>query len=640
MRRTVARNACRTRRRRRTTTPTVFVQRVSQTYVSSRGFPCPRRPRLRGTVVVVCGVSTGGNGDGDAGAEDCDESCLIDSFADELIVEKSLGSLGSIGSLGSLGSAALDEERPDVREKYGATAGEAQAASTSSAEPVQSSSSEFVLIIAACLIGISTGVGVVVFNDAVASVRHLIWGEQMALDGRQLLDTLATDSFGWLRLCGPPVVASLLVGGISWASVAGGGDKKESAPFRKVRERLGRIASAVIGLGTGVSLGPEGPSVEIGVDISQIFIGNLKSGRQHITSLIAAGSGAGVAAGFNAPISGVFFAVESVLQREAGPSRSFALSKQGQESSGLTIAMVLLASVLGAIVSQAGLGSSPAFLVPDYRLESLFELPLFIVFGAICGVVSSAFLFCLSQATDRIADVASRMESRGENARWLLPVLGGATTGACALFFPEVLYEGFENVNSVLSAPTGDYTAGILLQIVVLKIVATSIARGSGLRGGIYAPSIFIGASLGSAFGLTVNELFDAVSAPQAYALVGVGATLASACDIPLTGILLLFELTRDYLIIVPSLAAVGISYWISSNYLQVRKRSGGLFTRPGGTQVEPRVAADARTTDARELTSLEDARQLLSEASEDPELNVTVVRRPSDVTIVIRRRM
>ena len=386
MRHMVAR-ACRTRT---TPTSTALVQRIS-----------PRRPRLHGLVVVVRGLSSGGSGDGDAGAEECDESCLIDSFADELIVEKSLGSLGSVGSLGS---TCLEDVRPDVGEK-GANAGEAEVASTSSAgassaEPVQSSSSEFVLILAACLIGISTGVGVVVFNDAVASVRHLIWGEQIVLDGRQLLDSLAADRFGWLRLCGPPVAASLLVGGISWASVVGGGDRKEAAPFRKVRERLGRIASAVIGLGTGVSLGPEGPSVEIGVDISQIFIGQLKSGRQHITSLIAAGSGAGVAAGFNAPISGVFFAVESVLQREAGPNRSFALAKQDQESSGLTIAMILLASVLGAIVSQAGLGSSPAFLVPDYRLESLFELPLFIVFGGhLRGRVVGISL--LSQPGDR-----------------------------------------------------------------------------------------------------------------------------------------------------------------------------------------------------------------------------------------------
>jgi H+/Cl- antiporter ClcA len=597
-----------------TTTSTALVQR----------FP-PRRPRLRASVVVVQGASPGRRGDQDGAGEDCDESCLIDSFADELIVERSLGSLSS---------AAVEDVRQDLGEEGGAAVNESEVASTSSpsassAEPIQSSSNEFVLILAACLIGISTGVGVVVFNDAVASVRHLIWGEQIVLDGRQLLDSLATDSFGWLRLCGPPVVASVLVGGISWATVAGGGDKREAAPFRTVRERLGRIVSAIIGLGTGVSLGPEGPSVEIGVDISQIFIGQLKSGRQHITSLIAAGSGAGVAAGFNAPISGVFFAVESVLQRDTGPNRSFALDKQDQESSGLTIAMILLASVLGAIVSQAGLGSSPAFLVPDYRLESLFELPLFIVFGGICGVVSSVFLFCLSQATDRMGDLAAGMESRGENTRWLLPVLGGATTGFCALFFPEVLYEGFENVNSVLSAPSGDYSATILLQIVALKIVATSVARGSGLRGGIYAPSIFIGASLGSAFGLTVNELFDAVSAPQAYALVGVGATLASACDIPLTGILLLFELTRDYLIIVPSLAAVGISYWISSNYLQYRRRRG---KRPG--QVGPREPVDTRDADANQGMSLDDARQLLSEAK-DSEVNV--FPGAQDVTIVIQ---
>ena len=262
---------------------------------------------------------------------------MIDSFADELIRERSLDSLS-----GSLSESATRFDEPfEENEKRSRRTNSASSAnstnSTDSADGTEakkakkakesqsleevsaSSSNEFVLILAACLIGISTGFGVVLFNDAVAFIRHIIWDEQTSfsvLDGRQLLSSLEADAFGWLRLVGPPVVGSAVVSGILWLSSGGG--SSESMPFRKARERLGRIGSAVVGLGSGVSLGPEGPSVEIGVDLATIFIEQFKSGRQHIASLIAAGSGAGVAAGFNAPISGVFFAVESVLQRESG----------------------------------------------------------------------------------------------------------------------------------------------------------------------------------------------------------------------------------------------------------------------------------------------------------------------------------
>ena len=304
-----------------------------------------------------------------------------------------------------------------------------------------------------------------------------------------------------------------------------------------------------------------------------------KSPQKHMTSLIAAGSGAGVAAGFNAPIAGVFFAVETVLQRqllravasssEQGAKQAQQQAQRMQDSSALTVAMVLLASVLAAVVSQAGLGSSPAFRVPEYRLQSMYELPLYLVFGALCGAVSSSFSYSARVAEDAFNELRQGADGPAASVTIaLLPAIGGLTTGVLALGYPEILYQGFDNVTSILSS-NGEYAPGLLVQIVVLKIIATTISRGSGLQGGLYAPSIFIGASLGSAFGLFVHSVGDPsgllLSAPQAYALVGVGAMLASNCGVPLTSILLLFELTRDYLIIVPAIAAVGISFWISS---------------------------------------------------------------------------
>lgn len=335
---------------------------------------------------------------------------------------------------------------------------------------------------------------------------------------------------------------------------------------RTLKQRLLRVirpllkaTAAAITLGTGNSLGPEGPSVEIGRAAARGLGNVLKSKQRRLLSLVAAGSGAGVAAGFNAPISGVFFAVETVLQAQGSDLRR----NSGDTTPGLTIAMVLLASVLAAIVSQAGLGQAPAVRVPDYQLQSILELPLILGFGACCGAVSASFAYS-NQVT---ADLFQRIEQKGVPTP-LMPAIGGLVTGLMALQYPEVLYQGFGNVNAILQ--NRDHFAPLLLfQILAVKIFCTSVSKGSGLVGGAYAPSIFMGATLGSAFGGTASLLMTPmgipVAAPQAYALVGVAAMLAANCQVPLTSVLLLFELTQDYFIILPTLAAVGISYWVAS---------------------------------------------------------------------------
>lgn len=326
-----------------------------------------------------------------------------------------------------------------------------------------------------------------------------------------------------------------------------------------VARPLLKAAAAAITLGTGNSLGPEGPSVEIGRAAARGLGNVLKSKQRRLLSLVAAGSGAGVAAGFNAPISGVFFAVETVLQAQGSDLRR----TSADTTPGLTIAMVLLASVLAAIVSQAGLGQAPAVRVPDYQLQSILELPLILGFGACCGAVSASFAYS-NQVT---ADLFQSMEQKGVPSP-LMPAIGGLVTGLMALQYPEVLYQGFGNVNAILQ--NRDHFAPLLLfQILAVKIFCTSVSKGSGLVGGAYAPSIFMGATLGSAFGGTASLLMTPmgipVAAPQAYALVGVAAMLAANCQVPLTSVLLLFELTQDYFIILPTLAAVGISYWVAS---------------------------------------------------------------------------
>lgn len=455
-------------------------------------------------------------------------------------------------------------------------------ASPSNGDGNEADEPEAALILIACGIGVATGASVVAFNDGIHFIRDAIWHGETLLTGRQLLEQFSELEL-WPRIVLPPILGGLFVGtlgvltggytepkktpteGSTSPAVAAQSEREPRGGLASMFRPVARAVAAAVTLGTGASLGPEGPSVDIGRSCAMGLGAALKSRERHLTSLLAAGSGAGVAAGFNAPIAGVFFAVETVLQKQVlrpGAGKP----DQEQDSSGLTIAMVLLASVVAAVVSQAGLGSSPAFRVPEYRLESLYELPLYLVFGALCGAVSASFSYSARVAADAFDDL--RQGQGGALKSALFPCLGGLTTGVLALGYPEILYQGFDNVNSVLSS-NGDYAPGLLLQIVVLKIIATTISRGSGLQGGLYAPSIFIGAALGSAFGLAVHSVGDPsglmLSAPQAYALVGVGAMLASNCGVPLTAVLLLFELTRDYLIIVPTLAAVGISFWISS---------------------------------------------------------------------------
>jgi len=514
--------------------------------------------------------------------------------------------------------------------------------------PDEEDEPEVALILIACAIGVATGSSVVVFNDAIHFIRDAIWHRETLLTGRQLLQQYSELEL-WPRIVVPPILGGLFVGTLGLllggyvpelpepppapqpSSVVG---PEETSPNQKTDRGCGhltpgdrvkiisrpvaRAIAAAVTLGTGASLGPEGPSVDIGRSWATGLGTFLRSGQRHRSALIAAGSGAGVAAGFNAPIAGVFFAVETILQKQVlRPTRLRAReddvdNTNEDDASGLTIAMVLLASVVAAVVSQAGLGSSPAFRVPEYRLESLYELPLYLLFGALCGAVSTSFSYSARVASDAFQEL--RLGPGGAAKSVLLPALGGLTTGVLALGYPEILYQGFDNVSSVLSS-NGDYAPGLLLQIVVLKIIATTISRGSGLQGGLYAPSIFIGAALGSAFGLVAHAIGDPsgvlLSAPQAYALVGVAAMLASNCAVPLTSVLLLFELTRDYLIIIPTLGAVGISFWISS--LAAPSVRSALATR---RRMAAAVAAASAATSKDDMDLLEQLKQRLRAAA------------------------
>ncbi|GKV08520.1 hypothetical protein SLEP1_g20137 [Rubroshorea leprosula] len=263
--------------------------------------------------------------------------------------------------------------------------------------------------------------------------------------------------------------------------------------------------------------------------------------------------------GFNAAVAGCFFAIETVLR----PLRA-------ENSPPFTTAMIILASVVSSTVSNAVLGVESAFTVPAYDLKSAAELPLYLILGMLCGVVSVA----LTRLVSWFSEAFEFIKEKFQLPVVVCPALGGLGAGIIALKYPGILYWGFTNVNEILHTGKSASAPGIwlLTQLAAAKVVATALCKGSGLVGGLYAPSLMIGAAVGAVFGGSAAKVINsaipgnaAVAEPQAYALVGMAATLASVCSVPLTSVLLLFELTKDYRILLPLMGAVGLAIWVPS---------------------------------------------------------------------------
>ncbi len=302
-----------------------------------------------------------------------------------------------------------------------------------------------------------------------------------------------------------------------------------------------RLLGASVSLGSGASLGPEGPSVESGGNLG-LWVA-LRGGLspQSQKALVAAGVAAGLAAGFKAPIAGVFFAFEG----------SFS-AIQGRPS----LRAVLVAAVASSLVTQLVLGDTPILRLPAYEVRSPLELPLYLGLGLVASLMSWALVSLLA---------AGRSE-RLQNALAKLPpglptALGGASVGLMALGFPQVLGVGYDTIEALLGSE-GGVPLFTLLALLGVKLLATGISNATGFVGGGFAPSLFLGAVLGNCYGQLLGDsgLHLPVAEPPAYAMVGMAAVLAGSARAPLTALLLLFELTRDIRIVLPLMAAAGLS--------------------------------------------------------------------------------
>ena len=406
---------------------------------------------------------------------------------------------------------------------------------------------ETVVLLLALVIGSSTGCAVVLFHYLIQQVQSFMLEDVMGV--------IAPLGF-WTLAC-IPILGGLIVGLVRWllkdfgpslaALIAAAQGLGSVSPLRA----SAKAVAASVSLGTGASLGPEGPSVEIGANIGVLIGQTLQMSKERQRLLLGAGAAAGLAAGFNAPIAGVFFALEVVL------GTTFATS---------AVSVVLLSAVVAALIAQIGLGGQPPFTLPSYEVRSPLELPLYLGLGLFASLVSIAYTQSIQTAQQLFDGKTPGLSWLGRVPIVLRPVVGGLCVGLVALQFPQIMGIGYETVEAMLRDV--EFSLPLLLSLLVAKLAVTAISLGSGLVGGLFAPAMFLGASLGSAYGKAMAIVLPiapgGIAAPPAYAMVGMAAVLAASARAPLTAILLLFELTRDYRIILPLMAAVGLSVWLT----------------------------------------------------------------------------
>ncbi|MEU1295891.1 chloride channel protein [Streptomyces sp. NPDC005840] len=395
-------------------------------------------------------------------------------------------------------------------------------------------------MVLAVVIGVGAGIGSIGFRWCVETFTRYFSGHA---------DYAASPGAGnphapWLGPCFvllAPVVGGLLYGPLvhRFAKEARGHGVPEV--MLAVAQRGGRISPKVavvktlasaLCIGSGGSVGREGPIVQIGSSLGSALgrVTKVTEGRTRL--LVACGAAGGIAATFNAPLAGVFFAMELILGTFSA------------EAFGATV----LASVTASVIGRAAFGNLAFLRLPDFHVDHLGQYALFAALGVVAGVVGvgfSRFLYLVEDACDWL----------WRGPEWLRPAVGGVALGAVLLVLPQMYGVGYPVLEK---ATEGGYAVGFLLLLLVGKMLATSLTIGIGGSGGVFAPSLFIGAMLGSGYGSLVHRLLPgSAGAVGAYALVGMGAVFAGAARAPITAVVILFELTGEYSIILPLMLAI-----------------------------------------------------------------------------------
>ena len=356
----------------------------------------------------------------------------------------------------------------------------------------------------------------------------------------------------WRRLLFP-VVGSLGIGYLLYRyfpNARGSGvPQTKAALFARegritLRTVLGKFFCTSATLASGIPLGREGPSVQVGAGIGSVLGRLLGLRTEQVKKLIPVGAAAAIAAAFNTPLAAVLFALEEIVGDLHAP----------------VMGAVVLASATAWMVLRVLLGDHPLFKVPQYQLVHPAEFAVYAVLGVAGGLVSAAF-------TKLLLGMRERFLRFPQKTVWFQPVAGGLLVGLMGWFVPQVLGVGYGFVGDALN---GKMAFNLMLMLVVLKLLAVTTSYASGNAGGIFGPALFIGAMLGGTVGTVAHHFFPAYTAtPGAYALVGMGAVFAGIVRAPMTSVLMIFEMTQDYAVIVPLMIANLVSLFIASRLQQ-----------------------------------------------------------------------
>ncbi len=392
--------------------------------------------------------------------------------------------------------------------------------------------SDHLLLVLSLVIGALVGLVVVAF---------------ILLTGRLAARMYPAGGSGWRRVL-VPVLGSLSTGYLLWRyfpfARGSGIPQTKFALFVNdgrisIRTVLGKFFCCSASLASGIALGREGPSVQVGAGIASVVARNLGLDARQVKSLVPVGCAAALAAAFNTPIAAVLFSLEEIM----GDLHAAVLGS------------VVLSSATSWMVLHLVLGDDPLFHVPGYQLVRPVEFAVYAVLGVVGGLGSVAFVKLLLWSR-------AWFLSRPKRTVWFQPVVGGLTVGVMGYFVPEVMGVGYNNVDKVLN---GNVVLKMVVLFAVFKIVATAICYASGNAGGIFGPALFIGAMLGASVGSVAHTWFPhSTAGPGAYALVGMGTAFAGIVRTPLTSVIMIFEVTRDYNIIVPLMISNLIAFFIS----------------------------------------------------------------------------
>lgn len=439
-----------------------------------------------------------------------------------------------------------------------------------------------VLLATALVVGVTTGLGAVLFIRLIELATAFFFGPvENALGFLGRFAIIMIPALGGL-VAGPliarfaPEAKGHGVPEVMKAIALEGGRIRPQVVLVKA------LASAAC-IGSGGSAGREGPIVQIGSAVGSVTGQLLNLSEERIRNLVACGAAAGIAAVFNAPIAGTIFAMEVIL---------------GEFTSGY-FASVVISAVSAGIVSRAILGDHPAFTIPTYTMTSPWEIGLFFGLGLLAPLVAYVFVVALYWVEDRFDPWAFPMA--------LKPAVGGALTGGVGLFAPLALGPGLIGIQAALH---GDLAVGTMAGLLVAKVLSTSFTLGSGNSGGVFSPLLFMGAMFGGVFGTVVHNWWPNISsASGAYALVGMAAVFAAAAHAPITAVMIVFEMSGDYRLILPLMFATVISTvvseWMRRDSIYTLKLSRQGIHLEQGRDIDVMQAVEVRDAMTRDVDTV-----------------------------------